>query len=178
MTYLGSHEFVEAATDPFLDGFQMTDDAWTATHGSEACDLCLWGGATKTGSWDVELGFSNAAAKRGLNPCVPKSGALDFNLAPADGNATLHLSAGASTTLDLVGFSEAPMPPWRVDAEQSGGTDGELTLTLDHARASNGAHLKLTVTLGKSPSDEKVPFMIRSQSADGTRFWPGVVIVE
>jgi hypothetical protein len=176
MTLLGSHELVEAATDPFLDGFVMNDVAWAATHGGESCDLCLYSGGTHTSNWSVERGFSNTAAARGFVPCVPSQGETNFNAAPADGHTALTLGVGESATLDLVGFAMAAMPEWTLQAVDSGG--GDLALSVDRPTLNNGGHATLTVTLLRAPASGKAPFMIRSVRGTALHFWPGVVIAK
>jgi hypothetical protein len=176
MTLLGSHELVEAATDPFLDGFVMNDVAWAATHGGESCDLCLYSGGTHSGGWAVERGFSNTAASRGFVPCVPTESETNFNAAPADGDTVLTLAVGETATLDLVGFAMAPTPDWTLKAVDSGG--GDLALTVDRPTLNNGLQARLTVTLLRAPSSGKAPFMIRSVYGAALHFWPGVVLAK
>ncbi len=173
-TLLGSHELIEAATDPHLDGYYVDDIAWAATHGGELADLCLYSGRTTQGTWAVERGFSSAAALQGTDPCVPEDGAIDFNLAPASGVSRVKIAPGKTATLDLVAYSSAPLGDWSVEAVNTA-TGEPLTLSLDQSLVHNGSHATLTITLGAGAVG-LMPFMIRSTRGDRNHFWPGVVI--
>ncbi len=114
VTGAGSHEIIEAVTDPFpsTDGgkdsayatVDMDHFIWNLAGGTESADLC----AQNRDAFykDSELGFmaqrswSNVAAKASHDPCVPAANPVYFNSAPVlseDVLFTLPPSYGGST---------------------------------------------------------------------------------
>lgn len=103
-----SHEWAEAATDPYPttnNGADSTysgvdDDhfIWNLLGGAENGDLCAQrpDAFFKPAGFDftVQSCWSNAAAKLGGDPCAPKAKGVYFNAAPAQPDkVTLDLSA-------------------------------------------------------------------------------------
>jgi hypothetical protein len=144
VTAAASHEFSEAATDPFLDAYSSVDRPhryWSSLMGGgEVGDMC----AQNLGSflkfselpYTVQRIWSNKAALTGLDPCVPvPTGEVYFNTFPVmpdqitttgkgvDGGTTttsvpgVQIAVGASKTIELDLFSTAPTTgPWTVSA--------------------------------------------------------------
>jgi hypothetical protein len=72
LTVAGSHEIVEMATDPYLQGLRVASDPpgpWLGDEG-EVADLCA-GAWYPEGRWTYQRVWSNDAATAGRDPCVP-----------------------------------------------------------------------------------------------------------
>jgi hypothetical protein len=168
-----SHELVEAATDPFPftnPAFGVTDRAdivWTVINGGgETADMCAFNDdafvVPKGSTYMVQRSWSNAAAKRMDNPCVPyPPGPLYFNSFPAlepilyttDRFPTkgLKIPLGQSRTIDVTLSSNGPTKgPWSVKAHDYTswffGGQPKLKLVLDKGNGVNGDVVHLTVT--------------------------------
>jgi len=77
LTVAASHETIEAATDPFLDGYVVADDAHAAfTYAlvGELADMCNFADTVHWTPPDMtymtQRTWSNAAARAGHDPCV------------------------------------------------------------------------------------------------------------
>jgi hypothetical protein len=172
-TVNASHELVESATEPFPytdPAWGREDDAdivWTLATVGEVGDMCEFNndayyvppGAT----YMIQRTWSNAAAKRLMNPCAPiSSPGPYFNAAPSLQPMTYPLPGGGSIqtrglsipmgqtkTVDVTLFSLGPMPgPWRVTAYDYGyllGGPANLELSLDQRSGQNGDTLHLSI---------------------------------
>jgi len=112
VTATGSHEIVEAATDPFpqsmgaAPGYSQPDEAhlyWLfGLGGGETGDMCAQqpGAFTKFAElpYVVQRTWSNIAAKQGHDPCVPPlPGEVFFNSVPVL-NDTITFNIGQTIT--------------------------------------------------------------------------------
>ena len=167
-----SHELVEATTDPFPGydtAYGQEDDndlVWTAVSGGETADMCEFNDDSNlvpSGSkYMVQRTWSNAAAARMQNPCVPHTASTIpyFNSYPAltqisyNGGTTMgvKIPIGQSKTIDVNLSSTGATPgPWNVtvyDYDQIlvGASSPYLGLSLDKASGRNGDTLHLTIT--------------------------------
>jgi hypothetical protein len=167
-----SHELVEAATDPFpgsrpaYTGEDPSDLVWSAVNGGEVADMCEWNFDSHfvpSGStYMVQRTWSNAAAQKAQNPCVPyETTAPYFNSFPAldtvsfgPHNVTtrgVRVPFGESRTVDVNLFSAAATNgTWTVTAVDYDawvlGLPANLTLSLDRTAGVNGDTLHLTIT--------------------------------
>jgi hypothetical protein len=205
LTFILSHELVETSTDPYpatakSNTLGERDVVWQAMWGGEeAGDLCaLTENAVRLPDLDllVQRTWSNAAARAGHAPCVPAAGAVGFGAAPVlpDGAiygtskvAMVALAVGASRTIDVQLFSEAPTADFTVAAldlasAESKTTTPELALTFEGGAKTfvghNGDVAKLTVTAlrtGSQPGGTSL-FMIAATSSDkkAIAVWPGL----
>jgi hypothetical protein len=141
-----SHEWAEAATDPYPSTNMGADSSyssvdndhviWNLLGGAENGDLCaqrddaFW----KTPGFDfvTQSVWSNVAAKKGGDPCAPKPTGVYFNAAPVlDEKVTLNhgsigggsvptkgvkIAKGESKTIEVDLFSDGPTPAWKVTA--------------------------------------------------------------
>ena len=179
LTFSGSHEITEAATDPFFVGQQAgyyldfgnhSNEGWNLTAGGEVGDLRvdLLGESQNTphdqftavgahGSYVVQRIWSPAAALAGGDPCVPigPSDAPYFNTAIAQGSGVQVLAVGASVTFEADGFSTAPGTTWTLSGfdwtAYSTGSASSLTITPSVTSVSNGTKVMVTVTLNSQP---------------------------
>jgi hypothetical protein len=169
-----SHELVEAATDPFPNSnpaYTQEDDddiVWTLVTDGEVADMCEFNDDANVippgSTYMVQRSWSNAAAARLENPCVPAVTSTPYlNAFPQMGRITysnaygsvltkgLLIPLGQSRTVNLSLFSASPVPqPWSVasfdyDAEIVGGPAG-ATLRQDATSGRGGQTIHLTVT--------------------------------
>jgi len=200
LTSVASHEFVEAATDPFSQtkpAYRRVDDdhfVWQWFYLDEVGDLCVQNRYLNVRPSDVgflvQRTWSNAALRAYHNPCVPFSG-IYFNAAPvlsdaitvSDGDRTLvtkgvRVPVGQSRTIAIDLFSDAPAPDWSVsvfDVAALRGGPAELALSLDRTSGHDGDTLHLTVTaLAASPRGFSA-FLLQSSYGGTSTFWPGLV---
>jgi len=167
-----SHEFIEAATDPYprtAPAFAQPDDAhvvWAAVTGGEVADMCAIAETAfytpKGYPFVVQRSWSNQAASLGQDPCVPAASASYFNAGPVLRD-TLSLTGpddrtistrGAkipvkgSATIDVALFGDAAAPAWTVtpqDLSSALGSTGRLTFALDRSTGVAGDVLHLTI---------------------------------
>lgn len=209
LTRVLSHELVEGVTDPFPSrapayGQPSTGDPPTgqwavAFNGGEVGDMC----ETRQDAlyfapdvgYSVSRSWSNAAARAGVDPCVPvPQGAVYFN-AVIDAPETVAIRAygglssaqaqgvtipmGESRTLDVRLFSTAPMRrAWSVYArEVLGNARPALRFTWDRATGRNGDVLHLTITAVGDASDGRV-FEVVSTLDRASTSWVGAVVTQ
>lgn len=168
-----SHELVEAATDPFpssntaYDLVDQPDVIWNdVSRGGELADMCELSTDSHfvpSGSkYMVQRTWSNAAARKAQNPCVPYgTTAPYFSSFPVldtvpfgpQGLPTrgVKVPFGQSRTIDVDLFSAAPTNgTWTVSAVDfdswAFGAPATLDLSLDKTRGANGDTLHLTIT--------------------------------
>ncbi len=176
LTLATSHEFVEAATDPFpftQGAYQIVDDphlVWELTPGAEVGDMCEYVFASRQGSvgtYTVQRTWSNAAAAAGHDPCVPALAAPYIGSAPlftetlpldpGDGTGVhqtkgVSVATGTSKTIEVDLFSDAPTTAdWTlvaIDTTQIAQNPPapELTFSWDVATGHNGDKRHLTIT--------------------------------
>lgn len=137
-TRTASHEFIEAATDPFVGSggygyimdFNEDNLGWLYfSVAGEVGDLCddllsffegnspqdVFQATTASSSFAVQRIWSIGAATAGGDPCVPigPGNAPYFNLAIAAGQQTQVLSVGQQVTFEADAFSTGPVS-WTV----------------------------------------------------------------
>jgi hypothetical protein len=197
-TVVVSHETVESATDPFVNSnpaYAQADDAdyvWSLVTGGEVADMCSYNldsfyrppGATYT----VQRSWSDAAAKKLANPCVPVPAvaAFYYNSFPAlpdmvhfdqgfGSTATrgVKIPVGQTRTIPVHLWSSTPNKTWTVtaydyEAFATGGSPN-LKLSLDKSSGVSGETLMLSITvLSADPTFGAEAFILTSDLANGT----------
>jgi hypothetical protein len=128
LTYTGSHEIIEAATDPDINtnlpgGWYMPpgNDAWVAPGGEENADLCNGLGWTQ-GLWSVTRVWNDVSVGANGPPCLPsptpwffaaatvtENPQRDEKVGPnADGYVVVPKGTTRSFEIDV--FSTQPLP--------------------------------------------------------------------
>jgi hypothetical protein len=196
-----SHEWVEAATDPYpltRPAYSQVDDdhiSWTFALGAgEVADMC----AQYDSSFykDPEIGYfvqrswSNAAAKIGTEPCVPAlPGAIPyFNASPVlKDNVSLTIGetkgvtipVGKSKVVELDLFSSGPTSgPWTVAVQGTGNTMAPpLSFALDKTSGVNGDKIMVTITSNTAASTRLggTTFIVTSTLGTEKHYWAGIV---
>jgi len=197
-----SHELVEASTDPYPNaapaGYQQVDDAdlaWAfVLGGGELGDLCAQqlSSFTKFAElpYTVQRFWSNASAAAGHDPCVPTlPNEVYFQAAPVLDTVSLSgapgplngvtIPVGQSKVVNVELFSDAPTSgPWTVQAldyaQLTSGT-ADLSFSFDRTTGSNGAVLKLTITVVRAGQYGFEPFILKSTLGSATSLWIGIV---
>ena len=139
-----SHEVVEALTDPFGDGFAARDpeDAWSFVGGGEVADVC--NGYWRESGFLAVRSWSNAAAAAGLDPCEPNAPGTPYFGVSASSASTHHVAAGGSITVDLAGFSTAPVSDWSVELVK-GASDFAPSIAFAPGPMNNGRAAAITI---------------------------------
>jgi hypothetical protein len=204
MTVGGSHELIEAATDPY----PYTNPAYYVLDpphfhytfvlgGSETADLCV----TSSGPFfkDAELGYvvqrswSNKQAATSYNPCVPapvnepyfNSAPVLSELVPLDSGGGIFpvtgvtIPVGETRTVEVVLFSEEKTSgPWEVEAYDLAALQGRppsLSFKFDKQSGINGDRLKLDISVLKATPINAEVFVLSSTLDKRQNTWFGVV---
>jgi hypothetical protein len=199
LTVATSHEWIEAATDPlpFTNGaFQNMDPehaVWGLAPGAELGDMCEFlsnAADFQVGTFRVQRTWSNASAAAGHDPCVPALAAPYQGAAPvfaedlpiqdSEGNNVttkgVSVAVGASKTIDLALFSDAPTADFTVraiDAGQIFGGSAELSFALDRPAGHNGDTIKLTVTRTKQGQGGSEFLVVIGAQGQASSLWWG-----
>lgn len=185
VTVAATHEYIEAATDPFplsQPAYNLPTDGSSAWPflGGETGDLCAQGANAVEGMYAVTRVWSNRAAMRDLDPCIPAlSAAPYFNVSPDEGDVEF-VTPNSTFDVHLTGFSSAPVADFTVTIMQVGGSV-RLTPTLDTTRFNNGVHGTLSVRIpATAPSGSYAAFVLLSTSTSASRerrAWPVVYVI-
>ena len=205
LTSAASHEFLEAATDPFpvdTPAYYTADYAnfyWASfLGGGEIGDMCAQFQSSFTKFpdmplYEVQRSWSNKAAKAGQEPCVPAlAGEVYFNTVPVmtlvptsyEGMTVTawgaQIAMGASKTIPLNLFSTAPTSgPWTVsatDTAAAAGRPAELAFTFDKTTGQNGDTIQMTVKVVAASKRNRETFIVQSQLGTQTNIWLGIVV--
>jgi hypothetical protein len=170
-----SHELVEAATDPFPDSnpaYTQEDTAdivWTLVTDGEVADMCEFyddANVIPPGStYMVQRSWSNAAAARFENPCVPvvtttpylnsfpQLGSISYSdgVDPPFATRGVHIPLGQSKTVNVALRSATGVAhAWTVDSFDYNavivGGYAETTLQPPKASGTDGDMVELKVT--------------------------------
>jgi hypothetical protein len=149
---IASHEFIEACTDPSATApaYAVTDpySVWIAL-GGEVGDLCSfvepqWSEGPYTALQRV---YSNAAAKRGGDPCVP---AVDpYFATDVEPQNFVSVQPGESVSFSVTGWSTSAVASWGLSETRyiNQPSAYQPTATLDSNEMNNGGKAKLTIAV-------------------------------
>jgi hypothetical protein len=160
-TDVASHEYAEAATDPFstsapawyLDGKDGQPlEAWQMLNGLEVADLC------ENQSYDVVEGFtvqdswSNSAAQAGNNPCQPSDLKHPFFSVSTDATI-VHAQPGAMLAVHATAWSNRPTPDWEIGVNWGYTPDSNFDgkATLSRTTVNNGDQVTATIAVPANP---------------------------
>ncbi len=169
-----SHELIEAASDalplshPAYVLSIADQPAWNLLSGPEIGDLCDQLNVRR-GGYLLQRVWSNSAAAANLDPCVPAPNTtVGFNVSTSDN--VIQGSAGQSVTVDVWGWSTAPVPNWQVYVMPMPYT---LSANLDHQTMNNGVHATLTIDIPTNANPFR-PYGVVLLSTHGnqTASWP------
>jgi len=179
-TSIASHEIMEAATDPYGDGYKGRPkedpcdppSRFLATTG-EVGDLCEGSNVTE-GGFTLQRIWSNSAATSG-DPCIPApAGELIANVSPAPSH-TQSVPRGGSLTFKLTGWSSAPTAPWTINAvtEHLDWPTFEPAPILSQSTIDNGGEATLTLSVPASAMPTSIATVFVISTAPGVYgSWP------
>jgi hypothetical protein len=188
LTASASQEILEATTnpDPAARGFafeQGSQNLGFTAAGVEPVDPCGIitpnGRFTLTGGFAVQRAWSNQAAARGRDPCIPAPPGPYLALVPR--HPTVRLPhKGASVTITLDAVADPPAPAWKVGAfDLTGRQDHRryVELSLDRARVAAGQTAKLTVTVREPSPKELIVVGVVSTLGRRSHIWPLAIVM-
>ncbi len=153
LTETASHEFSEAATDPHpltggLAYMIISDSPWTVA-GGEVGDMCSEvGGVTEQG-YSLTRVWSNSAAAKGDQPCVPNPDpTMPFFDAGLE-HDTLTANAGETVTTKVDCYSFGPLPN-AMTLQAQPYSPQSLTITFDKPTCNNGDVVTMSVAVDAS----------------------------
>jgi hypothetical protein len=167
-----SHELIESATDPFPDSdpaYTQEDDAdivWTLVTDGEVADMCEFNDDANVippgSTYMVQRSWSNAAAARFENPCVPVVTTTPYlnsfpqlgSISIDSGHVTtrgLSIPLGQSQTIEVALLSGAPVAEaWSADVADYDAAVLDLTagslLRPASFEGGSGDSFRLTIT--------------------------------
>lgn len=188
LTGSASHELLEMVTNPDASqpGFAFAPGSFTGGFtgaGREPMDPC---GAITTRTETVAAGFvvrrawSNRAASRGHDPCVPGEDDRPY-VALVPQQPTVRLSSdGESVTLVLVAAADRPVPRWGVSAVDLTGAQEpvpSIEIALDRSVVAPGdtATLRITRRTGRPKALSFVGIV--STLGTDSFLWPVAVVM-
>jgi hypothetical protein len=181
ITEAASHEFIEAATDPFPNnGWILSDGTspWSYLPG-EVGDFCNLE-TTVEGTTTLQRIYSNSAATAGGSPCVPLPDSPYYGVTATPPATTI--AAGSTVAIQLDAWSQQAVPPWHLGWSELGdfnaapvlgmtsvqnGDQTTLSLTVP-ATASSGSHVLILVYSYLNPTAELSDFST----------WPVLITVQ
>jgi hypothetical protein len=205
LTQAGSHELVEATTDPLPQTETPTyvqvdqaDFVWEAVlGGGEVADMCAqnYNAFFEPSGYpySVQRIWSNAHAAAGHDPCQPSQPGVYFFNATAQMNANVQITfegqaieteglsipIGQSQTVDVNLYSDGPVADWTVQASDTSenGSGTYLDFSWDSTTGNNGTTLHLTITpIADNTMFGGEPFIIYSvASMTSYNYWIGFV---
>jgi hypothetical protein len=183
-TATASHEILEAATnpDPGRPGFGLEGGAATVAfrlRGAEPVDPCglltMDSHRAHAAGFLVQRAWSNAAAARGADPCVPApSGRPYVALVPRQ--AVVRLAEpGTSASIVLDAVADGVVPAWRVSTRNlSADDDAEpfLDIGIDRTEVRRGEQVTLTVRRLGVPARPMAVIGLVSHQGGRRSLWP------
>jgi hypothetical protein len=206
LTVSTSHELIEAVTDPAPNSgggwYMSSNDAWSGPQGGETADLCESRAVMNVGPWAVTTAWANDAAQASRDPCQPSppneiyfGAAVDTEIAPVTTPDGTHQSdgfvvvkRGESRDVDVVVFSEAPLPSDVQLFVGRGSTNPDPTklapmipgvqATLSRTKAHNGQGSTLTIKAANNATLGDHVFIVRAVlSPNQYHSWPVILRV-
>lgn len=181
LTIAASHEYIEAATDPYpfsAQGYTFDQgEPWSANLG-EVADVCN-GYVSLLGDFTVTRSWSLTAAREDRDPCQPTDESLTyFNAAIVP--ESLTVTAGDTAEFELRVFSAKPMAQTIALSASSGMVQHvPLGFKLSQTTAKNGDVVKLSVHVPSSLAPGSYAFQVDARRGVGNQhFWGGSVSVE
>lgn len=192
-TNVASHEYLEAATDPFRNSnptWRMDNgvgplEAWHMLTGDEVADLCECQSYDFIDGFTVQNIWSNSAAQAGNNPCQPSDPTHPFFTVSA-GATIYHAQPGATLTIHAAAWSNIPAPDWELGINWGIVPDSDFDgqAVLSRTTVNNGDKVTATVTIPSNPPvvDGRSVYRFTIDSIDPinpnfSHPWPFLVIV-
>lgn len=189
LTGSASHEILEATTNPFpaSRGFAFATGSGPSgfsAAGLEPVDPCGLitiddHRATESG-FVVHRAWSNRAAARGHNPCVPSPPDAPYVMLVPRAPAARLARVGETVTVDLDASTTGAAKAWNISAFDLSGylnNDRYVELALDRRTVAAGQRVKLTITARKHNPAQRQIVAIVSTLGDRSYMWPLLVMM-
>ncbi len=145
-TFVASHELIEAATDPSpISGY---DFGFGEGEVGDVCDV-----VTTAGGYTVPTIWSNSAAAKGGDPCVPAQSLPYISVDPSMAKVSLPQTKDSSVDVTLTGWSTEQVGDWLLQVTVNGSQ--AVTAKLDPKATDlldNGETVELTIATDGSAS--------------------------
>lgn len=187
LTETAAHEIAEAATNPFpvthpTNVLGPENAAWGLYAGWEVADLCSEPSVTfRPPGYEFAVArmYSNAAARRGLDPCIPHSGrpfvaaatSLPASIALTSGGSApaIIVPAGGEASFDLEVYGEDAHAPITLAIDGPDEPSKLLTYRLDRAIVVSGQTVRATITRHGVGAWPYSSFAVSATQGDHTR---------
>lgn len=190
VTATASHEILEATTDPdpsrrgfaFAGGSEIAGFTAAGVEPVDPCGLLTRNAhRVREGELTVQRAWSNAAAARGTEPCVPADPQAPPYLALLPERPAVRLrTPGERAVVELAAVAADPAAePWTVSTVELGTAPGEpsaVEAILDRTEVANGDTLKLTVTAREGADRDRHVIGLVSRRGETTFVWPLLVV--
>ena len=175
-----SHELIEAATNPLArtrEAYRfIRGDRWYSPDGGEVADLCV-ARSTSEGHTVTQV-WSNAAARAGRPPCISTEEKPFFNVSPRPD--TLTVRPGGRATVELTGWSTAPVPDWIVgigtrELQSAHATVESYVPAGGKYAMNNGTTVRAVISVSKDAESGSYESLFLVSYRDGSSdyyFWP------
>ena len=199
LTAASSHEFIEAATDPYpnqVPAYRQTDEGhlpWSLFAGGEVADLCEFNDDANfkpaTFPWTVQRSWSNSEAFLGLDPCAPASATPPYIAAIPDQPDVVHLfgngramkgiklSPGDTRMIALRLHAPVSMTPaWTVSVKdiaafQGGPTRLQFSLNAGTGKDGDVLQLKISKLSNNTGSGLEMFLVFSTGGGKTTMYW-------
>jgi hypothetical protein len=189
LTGSASHEILEATTNPFpaVRGFAFASGSAASgfsASGLEPVDPC--GLVTMDDHRTTESGFivhrawSNRAAARGRDPCVPSPPDAPYVMLVPRAPGVRLAGVGETVTVDLDASTAGTATAWTISAFDLGGyldDDRYVDLALDRRTVTAGQHVRLTITARKQNPAQRDIVALVSTLGGHSYMWPLLVVM-
>lgn len=188
VTATASHEIIEATTNPFpaARGFALLGGSAASgfsAAGLEPVDPCglvtMNDHLTNEGGFILQRVWSNDAAAKGHDPCVPSRPEHTYAMLVPREPGVRIAREGESAEVELDATCAAPVGSWTVSAfDVTGQQDGEryVEATLGRSTVTAGDSTILTVRLKKASPHHKVIVGLVSTVGVRSNMWPLLVV--
>jgi hypothetical protein len=180
ITALASHELIEAALDPFNDGYYLDppiDDDWHFFRTAENADLCQAMPTVTEFGYTLERGWSNAAVSAGQAPCLPiPSAEVPYSDVSPPQRQILAVDAGTSVDVSLTGWAVASRVAWPVTVSDSPLADFATNPQLSASVMNNGTQATLTLTVPVGTPPGKLGSAVVYSGSTNGRYWPVTIM--
>ena len=187
ITRTASRELIGTFTDPFevdnsgwLLDVMSTDPWFLDVNSGEVGYLCENEKPVTEAGWTLHRSWSNAAAKAGMQPCLPSPEGTAYYNVSASPSGTVHAAAGTTVVYTLTGWSSEPVPRWGLAMTKPEGSDftlTELSPTFGAAKLGNGEVTTLTLHVPLTASRAQLGG-INVSSGPQQHTWPVAFTVE
>jgi hypothetical protein len=151
-TVTASHEIIEAATDPHLDGLYVDApgrDPWHFWNAPEVADMCQYFiPPVREGDFAFQRSWSQEAARASRPiPCVPAPAGEVWIDVDVDPRAVIDAAPGERVDVALTGWASGPTDDWKVNVVVDFQSQFTPHTTLTDRAMNDGRAQTLSITV-------------------------------